>query len=328
MTWAKIDDHMPEHPKIVPAGPLALALQVRAICYCARHLTDGFLPALMVGSLTYDLGNRDWPKVMTDAELWEYDEARSGFIVHDYLDYNPSKAEVQQTRAAWTARAKKGAASRWGRRHENASKHTFKHPRSSVNPRVNHHAPVPVTTTTQPGSLPLGGNGHLHGSGEHSAPNGGAPLESTSGRRKSAALNTTADFRTFYEAYPRHKAPDRTERAFRAALKRGATLVQMLAAIDVQRRDREAGTRAGEFVPQWPYPSTWLNGGSWLDESRAPCPAEPVPKDQGADRQEFLRTMQAMRTKEPKAFEHTVRDWTPEAREDLKHEIDSIEGGT
>lgn len=100
-------------------------------------------------------------------------------------------------------------------------------------------------------------------------PKTGVPFsQAPRGRRKGhqSALDTTAQFRRFYDAYPRHTAPDRAERAFRAALKRGVTLDQLLAAVDRQRLERQALQQSGEFCPEWPYPATWLNGGRWKDE--------------------------------------------------------------
>ena len=43
MSWAKLDDHFPDHPKVRALGVYGIALQTAAICYCARYLTDGLL---------------------------------------------------------------------------------------------------------------------------------------------------------------------------------------------------------------------------------------------------------------------------------------------
>ena len=44
MTWLRIDDDFYDHPKIVAAGPLAIALHVLSMGYASRHGTDGFIP--------------------------------------------------------------------------------------------------------------------------------------------------------------------------------------------------------------------------------------------------------------------------------------------
>lgn len=106
MAWVKLDDHFAEHPKIATAGPLAGWLHVCALCYCNRHLTDGFIPARVLGTLTDFTGITDEangeakPKqlasVLLDVGLWE--EADGGYQIHDYLEYNPSRDEVLATR--------------------------------------------------------------------------------------------------------------------------------------------------------------------------------------------------------------------------------------
>lgn len=111
MTWWKADDRLPEHPKILRVGKDGLALFVRAGCYCARNLTDGFLPDAVVAALTYDmdLGASGMARIMVGAGLWE--AAEGGFKVHDYLDYNPARADVLAERGALTlARSAAGRA--------------------------------------------------------------------------------------------------------------------------------------------------------------------------------------------------------------------------
>jgi general stress protein YciG len=106
LAWVKIDDHFAEHPKIATAGPLAGWLHVCALCYCNRHLTDGFIPARIVGTLADFTGINDEangeakPKQLASTllhvGLWE--EADGGYRIHDYLEYNPSRDEVLATR--------------------------------------------------------------------------------------------------------------------------------------------------------------------------------------------------------------------------------------
>jgi len=117
--WVKFDDQFADHPKIKSVGAIGLALQAAAICYCGRYLTDGFLSfsvadslirtvlspitkedgkiwtiALTSGMSGEDADETDWKSLMVKAGLW--DEHEAGYIVHDYLDYNPSKREYLQ----------------------------------------------------------------------------------------------------------------------------------------------------------------------------------------------------------------------------------------
>jgi hypothetical protein len=94
MAWIRIDDGFADHPKLLKAGPLAVALQIRALCYSARHLTDGFIPAEMVPVLTlgFPKKNIKWQDKMLESGIWEI--APNGYRIHDYLKYNSSKKEV------------------------------------------------------------------------------------------------------------------------------------------------------------------------------------------------------------------------------------------
>ena len=44
MTWLRIDDCMPDHPKVDGLSDRAFRAHVTGLCYCARHLTDGNVP--------------------------------------------------------------------------------------------------------------------------------------------------------------------------------------------------------------------------------------------------------------------------------------------
>lgn len=124
MSWVRIDDHMADHPKIMKVGPIGFVIHIRAMCYCSRYLTDGFIPKEILHNLLTGLehisidtagnelvaagnmaGDFDWPGILIDAGLWEEcqvntqgDTQVSGWVIHDYLVYNPSKEQVIKTR--------------------------------------------------------------------------------------------------------------------------------------------------------------------------------------------------------------------------------------
>jgi len=100
MPWVRLDDGYPEHPKVDQVGPLAAWLNVCAWAYCARNLTDGFVPADRVGRLASVKQPDKLCQKLVAARLWECVEG--GFQVHDYLAYNPSREEIlrERTRAA------------------------------------------------------------------------------------------------------------------------------------------------------------------------------------------------------------------------------------
>ena len=45
MAWVKIDDGFCDHPKIAKVGAIGAWIQIQALCYANRNLTDGFIPS-------------------------------------------------------------------------------------------------------------------------------------------------------------------------------------------------------------------------------------------------------------------------------------------
>ena len=116
MSWAKLDDQYADHPKIVQVGPLGMALHVAMICYCARFLTDGFVPAGIAARLisldgifiidSNGVSNGVTHKQLTNelTKVGLLDAVNGGYMVHDYLLYNPPAEQVKAERAANAAR--------------------------------------------------------------------------------------------------------------------------------------------------------------------------------------------------------------------------------
>ena len=120
MAWVKIDDQFTDHPKAADAGPLGIAMQVAGLCYANRHLTDGFISHKVAARLldftgiAVELPSRAdpddnhvsamrvlWLNVcdsLVSAGLWEVVDG--GWQIHDFLEYNPSRADTLTKRAA------------------------------------------------------------------------------------------------------------------------------------------------------------------------------------------------------------------------------------
>jgi hypothetical protein len=101
MTWFKIDDSFDDHPKVLAAGNEAAGLFVRCGAYAARHLTDGFVPAPK--ALMY--GSKGLITRLVNAVLFH--PVDGGWLIHDYLDYNPSRDQVLKDRKAASDRQKR-----------------------------------------------------------------------------------------------------------------------------------------------------------------------------------------------------------------------------
>jgi len=104
MGWLRVDDAFTDHPKIAGLSDRAFRAHVEGLVYCARYLTDGQIPRAKAPSarVTGELER---------AGLWS--STKRGFVIHDFLDYNPSKAETLDKRAAKSMAGAKGAAARW-----------------------------------------------------------------------------------------------------------------------------------------------------------------------------------------------------------------------
>lgn len=89
-------------------------------------------------------------------------------------------------------------------------------------------------------------------------------------RSSAGADDLESDFETWWKSYPRKIAKVPAKKAFKTARKT-ADLQTLISAIENQ-----APRLMAKGVDFCPYPSTWLNGQRWLDETPAPA-AEPRP---------------------------------------------------
>lgn len=97
MTWLRIDDGFTEHPTIDALSAEAFKLHVAALCYCARNLTDGRVPKLAAMRLTATAKARHADELAT-AGLWT--PCPDGWVIRNYLEFNPSKENVERERRA------------------------------------------------------------------------------------------------------------------------------------------------------------------------------------------------------------------------------------
>lgn len=109
MTWAKFDDGWPLHRKLRQAGLEAMGFDAAGICYCAREGTDGFIPDHDLPSVYPQAKN---PRKLADrlvaVERWQ--RVEGGWLVHDYLRYNPPAVKAAAIKEARSRAGKAGAA--------------------------------------------------------------------------------------------------------------------------------------------------------------------------------------------------------------------------
>lgn len=159
MPWVKLDDQFADHPKIIQAGPLAGWLWACGIAYANKYLTDGFIPYAQVRRLA-DVTDYADPYVLAaklvEVGLWE--QVDGGYLVHDFLEYNPSAAQVKADReeAKWRMRRvreqKTNRANRFGECSEEVRANFGECSEEVQAPRTRPVNILTPTTTTAPAS--------------------------------------------------------------------------------------------------------------------------------------------------------------------------------
>ena len=235
MPWMKIDDSFESHPKVksIPKGKRtkAIGLWTLAGSWCARHLTDGFVPSYMVVELG---GTRAESSLLVSASLWR--EVDGGFAFHDWTDHQPSRAKVEEERGAARERMrsarerKKGVSSQGVRANDSE--------RSGAD--AENFANGSSVTPTRPDPT--------------------RPIEEPSSDQSDAMDR----FDEFWDAYGKKTNRKAAEGKWRLALKRKGVTPELLisaarAYVTYERQNNEGG----RFIMD---PARWLNGHRWEDE--------------------------------------------------------------
>lgn len=207
--WLKLDDGFATHPKILKAGPLALALQVRAICYASHHQTDGYIPTEALPYLTVNLEwlPEYWTELMVLHGLWEPRE--HGYYVHDYLEWNVSKRQLLASKKQKSLAGKKGMKTRWTK------------PLQPIT-----HVITPVNNTLILSSA-------LH-----------SPDQKIHLRSKSY----TEEFEQFWSAYPKKIGKKAAQKAFQHISDRPA-ISTLLEALAQAKKSYQWSKDSGQFIP-------------------------------------------------------------------------------
>jgi hypothetical protein len=86
-----------QEEKFIKAGPAASWLWQAALSYSREKCTDGYIPKSVLTSLVPGVkGACKLAARLIDAGL--FDDALGGYLIHDYLDWNPSRDEVHALR--------------------------------------------------------------------------------------------------------------------------------------------------------------------------------------------------------------------------------------
>ena len=109
MAYTNTDYSFWTNPKVRAAGKDAAFLYIAGNGFCNEYLTDGFISDTDIETVAFNAFMRS-PKKAVEAlmvaGLW--DRVRGGYKIHDYLNYNKSKKEIEELRSKKTAAGRKG----------------------------------------------------------------------------------------------------------------------------------------------------------------------------------------------------------------------------
>lgn len=105
MVWFKVDDDFFANAKVMLAGNAAAGLYVRCGTWSSKHLTEGFIPT----KVAKDFGSPGEIRAIVRERLWVVQE--DGYLMRDFLEYNPTKEQVEHVRKGAAARQKKARTS-------------------------------------------------------------------------------------------------------------------------------------------------------------------------------------------------------------------------
>jgi hypothetical protein len=104
--WARLDDELIDHRKVFIAGEtigkngaaIALGFYAVGLMWSNKHLTDGHLPLAVIRSFRHVENPAGVADALARAGLWE--KNGSGYIIHDFADFNPLAAKIKSKRRA------------------------------------------------------------------------------------------------------------------------------------------------------------------------------------------------------------------------------------
>ena len=268
MTWIKLDDSLPNNPKILPLSDGAFRLYIEGLCYANQYLTDGYLANAVL--IRLDQGNNRDELVW--AKLWI--ESEDGIFINDYTEHQSSKADVEAKKEQTRERVSRFRENKIRRKEFNPVEvielygsdcDICKEPIDLNAPRhskdfgwkkglhIDHVIPL-----SKGGVDEISNVRPVHAACNLKKSNADVTLSETEYRNRIQNTDTEA-FDRFWSVYPRKAGKQDAQRSFERALK-VATLDEILAGAQKYADDPN---RVAQFTA---HPSTWLNQGRWSDD--------------------------------------------------------------
>lgn len=241
-----------DNGKLCSLSHRAFRLWANSLSYSRKHRTDGYLTPAQVDVLLrlYRLVKRDVDELV-DKGGWE--KVQTGYLIHDFLEVNPSEAELGSVSEAKSEAGRLGglrsAASRRSKTEADASKQPSKHPEAHGNKTYMKEQEVELEVELEVDLSPT----------EHPAERQPEEPEHTSSGARAAAppsRSIDTDFEAWWQVYPRRENKQGARDSYQRRRKAGRSAEQLLAAATnlADYFDREATE-----VRFRPHASTFLN---------------------------------------------------------------------
>jgi hypothetical protein len=231
VSWVRLDDGYPEHPKVADLSDAAFRADVEGTCFSSRSRRDGHIPAGVAlrmwgkGPITELVAAGKWHEGRGCGTETCILGTGDGYVVHDFLDYN----DPEFVRDARRNAASNAARIRWSIEEEN---------RAQTDARSNATANAESPDSAMRTYIGVGGSGSKN-------------MESP-------------EFVEFYDkVYPRKQGRGAARKAWASAIRK-ANPQDILAAA---HRFADDPNREPAFTP---HPSTWLNQERWSDDPLPP----------------------------------------------------------
>lgn len=261
MTWARLDDGFPFHPKFVQLNNMAaVGLWSCGLAYCSAYLTDGHIPSSALLRLCPQDDAYDLAQALVDVGLW--DATDDGWTVHDYHACNPTAAEVQEMRDKRAEAGRKGGKSR--AQQMNGKPTPPPKPKQVPRQVLKQESSNDLDTLPSPHPIPSHPlpSGYKSSESETSVARDGAETPSDEPTASPDGDLPASDFEDFWNAYPRRGARKLNKAQAQQQWRKLKPVDRPLALTAARHLALERGGPDQEHPPD---AFRWLRSGTWRE---------------------------------------------------------------
>lgn len=246
--FIKVHEDMPDHPKIEPLSDRAFRLLVETWCWCKRMSNDGQM------SVT-TWSRRGSAKARQELEVAGLVKVGDVVQVHDFLQWQSSKAQIEAKQEAKSRGARLGNHRRW-------------HVKQGARDPQCEFCLVSVATDERSDTESLSDRSESveRSVRESTETETKTETEVKKKRPSSPAPRATDDdpkFARFWQAYPRKIGKGEARKAWTKVVQSGVDLELVIAGAERYRDDPFRRRKGDEYTK---HPGPWLNAERWTDQ--------------------------------------------------------------